>query len=118
MHTFRFPIERLMAASTVAGVGLLLNMLGTYLVKICRGGLPLAAHCCWKSPRMPVYKPYRGTRVSRGVGVPHWGEALPWGSQQSCLLSCCVCGWPVEVAPSLPSGAATPPTQGTSNLEM
>jgi hypothetical protein len=67
MHTLRLVIDRLMAASTVAGVGLLLNMLGTYLVKICRGGLPLAAHCCWKSPRMPGYKPYRCSRGGRGV---------------------------------------------------
>lgn len=53
-HTLRFVSDRWIAASTLAGVGRLLNMLGTYLVNICSGGLPPAAHCCWKSPRMPV----------------------------------------------------------------
>lgn len=52
--TLRLERDRLTAASTDAGVGRALKMLGTYFVSSCRGAPPLAAHCAWKSPRMPV----------------------------------------------------------------
>jgi hypothetical protein len=52
--TCRLSSDRLTAASTLAGVGRELKMLGTYFVNTCTGWLPASRHDWLNLPRMPA----------------------------------------------------------------
>jgi hypothetical protein len=101
-----------MEASTDAGVGRELNMLGTYLVSSCRGGLPAADHCCWKSPKIPgeqkekhtvPYSQHRESMLCSRVSPPKdsWRAVVVW-----LWLYKAVAVPPAEVSKGIPSDEA------------
>jgi hypothetical protein len=54
LPTCRLSSDRLTAASTLAGVGRELKMLGTYFVNTCTGWWPASRHDWLNLPRMPA----------------------------------------------------------------